>query len=177
MTAYVALLRGINLGPSHRVPMAELRTLCRSLGLRNVATYLQSGNVVFNDDRPPGAIVDLLEGALATRFGFDAPVILRAAPEMTRIAERHSFRDREDDPAKLHVFFLAGTPDPEAIERWHPERFAPDEARIDGREVHVHFPNGMGRSRLTVNLGVPATARNWRTVRALAQMAGDLAPD
>lgn len=171
MSAYVALLRGVNLGPSHRVPMAELRTLCTSLGLRQVATYLQSGNVVFSDDRPPDEIAELLERSLATRFGFAVPVILRTAAEMARIAEQHPFEDRQDDPVKLHVFFLAEIPDAAALERWHPERFAPDETSVDGREIYVHFPNGMGRSRLTVNLGVPATARNWRSVRALGEMA------
>ncbi len=174
MTAWAALLRGINLGGQHRVPMAELRALAQELGFGAVGTYVQSGNLVFTADGDPEAVTATLEAALAARFGFEIPVVLRSAEEMERIASRHPFGDRQDDPVRLHVFLLAGDPDPARVAAWHPERFAPDEAVVDGREVYVHFPNGMGRSKLTVNLGTPATARNWRTVLAVRDLLRQL---
>jgi uncharacterized protein (DUF1697 family) len=179
MTAWVALLRGINLGGHHTVPMAALRSLVEELGHRDVATYVQSGNVVFTAAAARGVddITAELEAALASRFGFAVPVVLRSRDEIERIAARHPFEEREEEPAKLHVFFLAGEPEPARVAAWHPERYAPDEAVVDGREVYVHFPNGMGRSKFTFDFGTPATARNWRTVQALAAMVRDLPAD
>ncbi len=150
--------------------MRRLRALAEGLGYRDVATYVQSGNLVFSANGAPDAIAVQLEAALEADFGFGVPVILRSREEMERIAARHPFHDRQDDPARLHVFFLAGDPDPANLERWHPERFTPDEVLVDGREVYVHFPNGMGRSKLTVELGTPATARNWRSVLAVRDL-------
>ena len=178
MAAWVALLRGINLGGHHRVPMAELRSLVAELGHGDVATYVQSGNLVFTaaDTRAADDITAELEAAIESRFGFGVPVLLRSRHEIERIAARHPFEDREDEPAKLHVFFLAGDPDPRRLAAWHPERYAPDEAIVDGCEVYVHFPNGMGRSKFAFDFGTTATARNWRTVLALAGVAREL-PD
>jgi uncharacterized protein (DUF1697 family) len=172
MTAWIALLRGINLGGHHRVPMPELRALATDLGYGDVATYVQSGNLVFTaeEDRAPDALTAELEAALESRYGFAVPVVLRSGAEMERIAARHPFEDREDEPAKLHVFFLAGDPDPGKVAAWHPERYAPDEAVVHGREVYVHFPNGMGRSKFTFDFGTPATARNWRSVLAVRDL-------
>ncbi len=170
MTGWVALLRGINVGGRHRVPMGELRAVAERLRYRDVATYVQSGNLVFTAGDEAAVIGTELEAALETRFGFGIPVVLRSREEMERIAARHPFEDRQENPAKLHVFFLAGDPDPMKLERWHPERSAPDEVLVDGREVYVHFPNGMGRSKLTVELGTPATARNWRSVLAVRDL-------
>jgi uncharacterized protein (DUF1697 family) len=168
--AFVALLRGINVGGNRRVPMADLRSVCAELGYRGVATYVQSGNVVFAADDSPDGVAETLEAALGERFGFAIPVILRDRAAFARVAAHHPFEDRESDPARLHVFFLAGEPDPGKVAGWHPERFAPDEVRISGGEVYAYLPNGMGRSKLTVELGTPATARNWRTVQALLHL-------
>lgn len=168
--AYVALLRGINLGGHHRVPMAALRDLVASLGHEQVTTYVQSGNVVFAADGAADEVAAELEAALSARFGFEVPVIVRTRAELTRVAARHPFEHVQPDPVKLHVFFLAGDPDPARVAALRPESFAPDELVIDGREVYVHFPNGMGRSKLSFDLGTPATARNWRTVRALRDL-------
>ncbi len=170
MTGWVALLRGINVGGHHRVPMSELRAVVEGLGYRDVATYVQSGNVVFAADESPLGVAETLEAALRERFGFEIPVIVRDLAAFARIAARHPFEDRESDRARLHVFFLAGDPDAAKVASWHPERFAPDEVRIQGREVYAHLPNGMGRSKLSVELGTPATARNWRTVQAIRDL-------
>jgi uncharacterized protein (DUF1697 family) len=167
---YVALLRGINLGGHHRVPMAALRDLVASLSHEQVTTYVQSGNVVFAADGAPEEVAGELEAALAARFGFEVPVVFRNRAELERIAARHPFESIQPDPVKLHVFFLAGDPDPARVAALRPDRFAPDELVIDGREVYVHFPNGMGRSKLSLDLGTPATARNWRTVQALREL-------
>ena len=174
MTAWAALLRGINVGGRRRVPMAELRALAEELGFAAVGTYVQSGNLVFTADGDAQAVTGMLEAALESHFGFEIPVVLRSGAEMERITRRHPFGDRQDDPARLHVFFLAGDPDPARVAAWDPGSYMPDEAVVDGREVYVHFPNGMGRSKFTFDFGTPATARNWRTVLALREMLAGL---
>jgi uncharacterized protein (DUF1697 family) len=170
MTTYVALLRAINLGKARKVPMAELRAVLADLGHSGIATHLQSGNAVFRAGKPPDAVTADLEFALAERFGFDVPVILRTAGEMCAIAAEHPFGD--DDPTKLHVVFYALTPPDAAIERIDAARAAPDRFVVRGREAYVHYPNGAGRSKLNLDPLGPGTARNWRTVRALGEMVG-----
>ncbi len=177
VTGWAALLRGINVGGQRRVPMSELRALAMELGYANVATYVQSGNLVFTGGDDAGTIAAELEAALEAHFGFAIPVVLRSRDALERIAAHHPFEDRQDDPARLHVFFLVDDPDSERVARWHPDRFAPDEVHISGREVYAHLPNGMGRSKLTVELGTPATARNWRTVQAIRDLLDSVDAD
>ena len=171
MTTYVALLRGINVGGHRPVPMADLRELCAALGFGSVATYVQSGNVVFTDHGSAADVQQRLEAAIAERFGFAADVVVRTRAELAAVASAHPFADRQADIVKLHVFFLGGEPDHERVAALDVTRFVPDELELSGREVYVHFPNGAGRSKLKFDLGVPATARNWRTVGALLELA------
>ena len=174
---HVALLRGINVGGHHKVPMAELRALFEQLGYTDVATYVQSGNVLFTGethDEP--TTVRGIRAALLDRFGFDIPVLVRSTGELAAVAARHPYAAVQPDEAKLHVFFLAGEPALEAIADLDPARFAPDEFTVEGRHLYAHYPNGAGRSKLTNDpveraLGTTATARNWRTVTKLLELA------
>ena len=180
MTRYVALLRAINVGGRRKVPMAQLRELLTGLDWTDVRTHLQSGNAVFTV--PPGqpadtaAVRERLEAALAARFGFDVPCLLRSGAELRAVVEACPFPVEETDPAKLLVLFLEQTPAADHFAGLDPGRFAPDEFRHRGRAVYCRFPNGMGRSRLPAALeGVrprlTATGRNWRTVIKLLAMA------
>ncbi len=175
-TTCVALLRGINVGGHRRVPMAELRTVFEALGYQQVSTYVQSGNVVFTSDGDEHALASDLEQALLDHFGFAVTVVVRTERELAAVAARHPFGARQDDPAKLHVLFLADTPAPDAVGGFDPAPFAPDEFVVDGRELYVHYPNGAGRTKLTIDaveraLGTAATGRNWRTVAKLLELA------
>jgi len=170
MTAYVALLRGVNVGGHRKVPMAELRAVAAALGFENASTYVQSGNLVFRADGEAGEVRARLEAAIAAHFGFEVDVALRSREEWARIAGAHPLDGPERDPRFLHVVACRDTPDPARVEALTPERVAPEEVEVRGREVYVFYPNGAGRSKLVIDLGTPGTARNWRTVLALRDL-------
>ncbi|NLU65854.1 DUF1697 domain-containing protein [Streptomyces sp. HNM0574] len=173
MTTYVALLRGINVGGSKKVPMAELRQLLTGLGWTGVRTYLQSGNAVFiTDDGDPGP---LLERTLAAHFGFEVRCLVLTAAELRAVAAACPIPADELDPAKVLVMFLEQAPEPGALDGVDREAHAPEEFRLVDRAVYCHFPDGMGRSKLPDALaaalpGTLMTGRNWRTVRRLIEL-------
>ena len=171
MTAYVALLRGINVGGHSKVPMADLRAVVAELGHEDIATYVQSGNVLFSSDgeADEAAVRAALEDAIAAHFGFAVDVAVRSREALTSVAELHPLDGAGREPSRLHVFFLVGEPDLERVAALRPDAFAPDELLVAGREVYVYYANGAGRSKLKIDLGTPATARNWRTVLALRE--------
>jgi uncharacterized protein (DUF1697 family) len=173
MTNYVALLRGINVGGKNPVPMVELQRLFVGLGFLDAATYIQSGNVVFSG-RPVEAAE--VESAIEARFGFAVPVVLRTHEDIGATVAANPFVSRTDDPAKLHVMYLSAAPVAAAATRLDPLRSPPDEFAVIGREVFLYLPNGMGRTKLTVDyvervLGVRATARNWNTTLKLHDLS------
>lgn len=175
---YIALLRGINVGGHGRLAMADLRGLIEELGHEDVRTYVQSGNAVFTSGRTdPGAIGAELTRRLAADLDVAATVMVRTAEELATIVDGNPFAEQANqEPTTVHAGFLA-SPLPEAsaldvdAERYAPEQFAPGD-----RVVYLHLPNGMGRSRLALDLGrqlsdVGITVRNWRTVTRLLEMA------
>ncbi len=173
---YVALLRGINLGARNKVAMAALRELVEGLGAEDVATYVQSGNVVFRSRDAAAAVTKAIERELGRRLGLDVKVLVRTKAELRKIVSGNPFGDVAD-ATKLHVTFLAATPDRGRVRKLDPARSEPDEFRVLAREVYLHCPNGYGRSKLSnayfeQQLGVPATTRNWKTVTKLAELAG-----
>jgi uncharacterized protein (DUF1697 family) len=183
MPVYAALLRGINIGGHNKLPMAELRELCSGLGLGDVATYIQSGNVVFSS-----ALVDTvelttsLERAIATAFGFKVPVVLRSARQLGAVVEANPFVKAGKAAAVLSVGFLAGVPEPDRVTALLGDPLASppeggDEFAVVGQEVFLHHPNGYGRTKLTNSyfdrrLGTFMTVRNWKTVAVLVEMTG-----
>lgn len=175
---FVALLRGINVGGRKTVPMAELRSALAGIGLEGVATYIQSGNVVFRaPSRDAKSLAGTIESSIDETFGVSARVVLRTRDELAAVTEGSPFVERGADPAKLHVVFLERRPDASAVAELDPGRSPPDELEPRGREIYLHLPNGMGRTKLSVDyferrLGVAATARNWKTVLKLVELAG-----
>jgi uncharacterized protein (DUF1697 family) len=173
---HVALMRGINVGGKNKLPMKDLAALFEEVGCRQVLTYIQSGNVVFDADtttaeRSRTHVPELL----AERFGYRVPVVLRTARELRAAAARHPFLDEADDAKHLHVGFLADAPSAEAVETLDPARSAGDSFAVLGREVFLHVPGGMARTKLTTDyfdrrLGTVMTVRNWRTVTTLIEM-------
>ncbi len=165
----VAFLRGINVGGRNRVPMADLRSLFADLGYPDATTLVQSGNVVFGargTELP--ALEARLEREFAASFGFASRFVLRARDELAEVASGNPFPDAEAEPAKLHVVFLGETPAAEAVAALVPS--PPDAFVVDGRHVYVHYPAGAGRSKLKLDLGVAATARNWNTVTRVLEL-------
>jgi uncharacterized protein (DUF1697 family) len=177
----ISLLRGINLGPHRRIRMDDLRSLYESLKLRDVRTYVQSGNVVFTtNERDLGRLTGRLEKAIERTFGFHSDVIVRTTAEMQQVLARNPFAARQGiEFSKLLVTFLAGDPGEHARGQVRSIKVSPEEFHIDGRELYVYFPNGMGRSRFPAAaiekaLGTTGTARNWNTVTKLLEIADTL---
>ena len=179
MTRYAALLRAVNLGSHGKVAMGELRQLVESLGHREVQTYLQSGNVVFDagsDDED--ALAAAIEEALARRLKLTTRVLVRGPADLAGLVAANPFPEMaHTEPAKLHVAFLSAAPAEARLAAIDRDRIAPDEIRPGDRAVYLRYPNGAGRSKLTTDLieralGVTATARNWNTVRKLVELTG-----
>lgn len=176
MTTWIALLRGINVSGQRKVPMAELRALHEALGHRDVVTYIQSGNVVFDADTDAASLTAGLEGAIAETFGFDVPVVVRTADEVRTAASANPFPDAGADLQRVATAFLEAAPAPVRVDGFDPEAHAPDVCVLAGREVHLHCPSGFGRTKLTTTylerqLEVAATSRNWRTITRLVELS------
>jgi len=173
VTTFIALLRGINVGGRHKVAMAELRALFADAGCEGVTTYIQSGNVVF---RHPAGADDLgvdLSRRIEAMTGFAVPVVLRSAAEMAAVVRHNPFPGVE--PTRLHVTFLSSDPPPGALDGVDAASFAPEEFVLAGRQLYLHLPDGMARTKLPRALDVfptPVTTRNWRTVLELVELAG-----
>jgi uncharacterized protein (DUF1697 family) len=174
MGGFVALLRGVNVGGKNKVPMAALVPLFASAGCGNVRTFIQSGNVIF--DAKPAVIARLpgvLERSFAKTFGFSTPMIMRSARELAAIVAANPFKGHEDS---LHVTFLADRPDRAAIATLDPARSPGDRFTVIGREIFLHCPNGLGRTKLSNDyfdrkLATTGTVRNWRTVTKLLELS------
>ncbi len=157
--------------------MAELKPALSSLGLEDVVTYIQSGNVVFRSDGGPTNVAAEIERQIADVFGLDVAVLLRTPPELRKIADGSPYAGEESDPKRLHVVFLDAAPEHGAIAELDPDRSPPDEFSVRGREIYLRLPNGGARTKLTVDyferrLRVRATARNWNTLQKLIELAG-----
>lgn len=180
MPTYVAMLRGINVGPHKRVKMDDLRKSFEGLGFEQVKTYIQSGNVIFNVRQgSPSAVRNKIEAAISDDFGFSAPVILRTSVELDRVIKANPFLKKQGiDHEKLHVTFLSDTPARSALQKLAEFTVAPDESRCVGKEIFLHLPNGFSASSLwkvpwEKALGVVTTTRNWKTVNNLFQICRD----
>jgi uncharacterized protein (DUF1697 family) len=179
MAGFVALLRSINVGGRNKIAMADLRELVTSLGYREVATYLQSGNVVFTGSGAATRAAGKIEQAIEASLGLTVPVVTRTASEWRRAVEGNPFASRGSDPKTVHVTFLGAQPDPTKVAALTDlaGHFGDDEFVVVGAEVYLYCPGGYGETKLhnaylERRLGVTATTRNWRTVGALAEMVG-----
>jgi len=171
----VALLRAVNVG-GRKLPMAELRALCGELGWADVATYIQSGNIVFTAAGGAGAIEKQLEDAIADRFGLDVPVVVRTAAQWAKLAASTPFATAaRDEPNRLQLLVSKRPPNPDAADRLMARAQGGESVKAAGGALWFHFPHGVGTSKLTPVLidkacGSPSTGRNYRTVLKLREM-------
>lgn len=177
MVTYVALLRGINVGGRNRLAMADLRTLLANLGHSDPRTLLQSGNAVFTSQRADvDAVASELAGGISAQLGVSPAVVLRTAEEFAEVVAANPYADAATaDPTTVHVAFLSAEPADPTTFAFDAEEYAPDKLAVGDRVRYLHLPNGLGRSRLAVDLGrrrsdVDVTVRNWRTVTRLLDM-------
>ena len=178
MTNYVGLLRGVNVGGRALVSMAELRRSLTELGLDDVRTLLQSGNVVFRaDSRKPADLERLLERHVEKTLGLRTTFFVRTAKEFDGIIARNPFRDgAKRDPGHLVVQFLKDAPSAAAVKALESAINGPETVRANGKHLYVVYPAGIGRSKLSNKLiedklGTRGTGRNWNTVLKLAALA------
>jgi uncharacterized protein (DUF1697 family) len=170
---YVALLRGINVGGKHSLPMAKVKATFEAAGAANVATYIQSGNVVFT---AKSASADKLAAALTKTAGFAVPVVLRTEAEIAAVIADNPYPKSET----VHCAFLPAAiakPALAKIEAFDAKPCLPSTFQLASREIYFDLPAGIGRDKLvgTILRAVPdATVRNWRTVGKLAGMVAEL---
>jgi uncharacterized protein (DUF1697 family) len=184
MSIYIALLRGINVGGKHRVNMAELKRTLEEAGLQNVRTYIQSGNVLFESDGEETQLRERLEQVIEKRFGFPVPVILRTSQELRAVvdgcpftAEEVQMADLASGVESLHVCMLLSALTPEAADKLKSFPAGGDRYVIHGRDIYLLLQNGVHNSKLAAQISKTAasvTMRNFKTMRQLALMAGDM---
>ena len=177
MTAFVSLFRGINVGGHHHVRMDDLKDMHEALGLKDVFPYIQSGNVVFHsDDTDVARLRRHIEDGVEKQFGFHVEVIVRTSAELSEIIDKNPFQGQESKESKwVLVLFLAARPDDRAQEDLLKTHVGPEELFITGKEVYVYYPNGIGRSKLSLSLiekklKTGGTARNWNTILQLQKL-------
>lgn len=176
MNRFVALLRGINVSGRNRVPMAELRPLCETLGWSAVRTYIQSGNVVFEAKGDGSALEAALEKAIERHFGLSIPVIVRSAGQWPIYVNANPFpHEAETGPNRLMLCLSKARPAGDCAEALQARAKDGEQVRLAGDALYIHFPAGSGSSKLSPSLidrlvGSPVTARNWRTMLTLQEM-------
>ncbi len=176
---FVAMLRGINVGNHNRMKMEDLRSLVTGLGYEEPSTYLQSGNVVFSGGGRAESAAQALEDAITAELGLSVPVVARTGRQLRRVVAANPMTAAGEDPTKLHVTFLGKRPGADRLRALSSSKVAgrQDRFAVVGAEVYLHCPSGYGTTSydngfFERNLGTVATTRNWRTVCALAEMAG-----
>lgn len=178
MKFYIALLRGINVGGSGKLPMKDLAAILESLGCREVRTYIQSGNAVFAHQ---DAVAAKFAAALSTRIkknhGFAPHVQILERKALEQVAAENPFPAAADEPKALHVFFLDSKPAKAKLELLAELQSPTEQWKLRGTTFYLYAPDGIGRSKLAANverrLGVAATSRNWRTVCKLLEIANE----
>jgi uncharacterized protein (DUF1697 family) len=176
MARLIALLRAVNVG-GRKLPMAELRALCSELGWTDVETYIQSGNVLFRFPGRAEAIEAALEEAIAKRFGFDSPVMVRTHLQWAGLAAANPFpKAALEEPNRLQLLVSKLPLRPDASEKLMERAQAGESVKAAGGALWFHFPAGVGTSKLVPSLidkaaGSPSTSRNWRTVLKLRELA------
>ena len=179
MNTIIALLRGINVGGHNKLPMRDLVQLLESLGLVNVKTYIQSGNVVFQSERTDlPALSNEIGTAVQDSHGFTPRVLLLRLADLETAVSQNPFPEAQDNHKTLHFYFLETSPTNPDVARLEAAKTDTERFAIIDKMLYLHAPDGIGRSKLAAKveaaLGVATTARNWRTVRKILEIAGNL---
>ena len=178
MSVKVALMRGINVGGKNILPMQELREILGELGCESVATYIQSGNVVFGSRRKSDGLARSISKAVEKRFGFAPFVLVMSAATFEGIAGDNPYAAKAAELKHVHTLFLAGPADDANLQRMHERKSSTEEFTLTDAAVYFHAPDGIARSKLANemerHLGVSATGRNQRTVEKLQAMLSEM---
>jgi uncharacterized protein (DUF1697 family) len=175
---YVALLRGINIGPRNRVAMPALREALEDGGFEDVQTYVQSGNVVLSSRAKAETVRRKVERVIAESFGLEVPVVVRTRAELAAVAKRNPLGKVATEPKRYQVTFLSKKLPAKVVRKLEEVAAREERVVVVGREVYAWHPKTIARSKLWAKLagktlGVTATSRNWTTVEALLAMADE----
>jgi uncharacterized protein (DUF1697 family) len=170
MNTHVAFLRGINVGGNTMVSMKDLSAICTSIGFENVRTYLNSGNVIFKSPLPEAELQKALETALSVKTGKDIGVVIRSPEDLERVVKGNPFP--EAVPSQVGVLLVMEPVAKNVLAEFViPGR---EEVVPGKREVYVHYPDGMGRSKLKWPLSLrDGTMRNVNTLTELVSLAAE----
>lgn len=175
---YAVLLRGVNVGGRNKIAMADLRQILTDLGHGDVKTHLQSGNGVLSADQAPDELAAGIATAITARTGLKCAVMIRTGAELAEVVAGNPLGHEPENPSRFFVAFLSAEPQKAAAAALAKQDFGSDRAWLRGRHVYSWVPNGLADTKLTYallekQLGVVATARNWNTVRKLAELTAD----
>ncbi|TMM59429.1 DUF1697 domain-containing protein [Maribacter algarum] len=180
MITYIALLRGVNVSGQKKIKMADLEALMVKLGLKDVVTYIQSGNLVFSsEERKLQNLEDKIKKAITNSFGFDVPVLVKTKTELEDILKKSPYSKKEDLEAKrIYYVLLKNAPEGESIANLVQEDYPNELFSISNKCVYLNCLNGAGKAKLTNNiierkLKVSATTRNHRTMVKLLELADE----
>src|SRR5262249_11976345 len=157
----------VNVGGTGKLPMADLKSICEDAGFARVETYIASGNVVFESRAAASKVKSELEARLLEYAGKPIGVVVRTASELRAVLKTNPFADA--DPKHTYAIFLDRSPPRNALD--HAVGQSDEKMRLGDREIFVHYPSGMGRSKLKIPAAKMGTARNMNTVANLAEMA------
>ncbi|WP_424002926.1 DUF1697 domain-containing protein [Maribacter sp. IgM3_T14_3] len=178
MKTYIAFLRGINVSGKHKIPMAELRELCDSISLKEVKTYIQSGNIVFKSElQNTSELESLISKAILKSFGFEVPVIVKTTSQLRDILNDNPF-ESEDEIIRKQVYFvlLNDLPKISELTKFKVESYENEEFSISDSCIYLKCKVGYGKAKLNNNLierklKVLATTRNYRTMHKLLELS------
>jgi uncharacterized protein (DUF1697 family) len=170
MTAFVALLRAVNVGGTGKLPMGELKEMCEALGFAGVRTYIASGNVVFESRKSEAAVKKALEASLEAYAGKPVGVLVRTGAEMQAVLKANPFPKMA--PNRTIAVFLDKPPPADALAAVKGRK--DEQIKLGRREIYIHYGDGMGQSKLVVPAAKAGTARNINTIAKLAEMAAEL---
>lgn len=178
MKTYIALFRGINVAGKYILPMKELVAVLESLGLQDIKTYIQSGNVIFRSKATDTAqLARKISAAIRKSHSFEPQVLLLDPAVLDKVIKENPYPEAEETPSTLHVNFLAAIPPKPDLKALEKIRSESERFHLARDVLYLHAPDGVGRSKLAASLerllGVPMTSRNWNTVRKLKEMVGD----
>jgi uncharacterized protein (DUF1697 family) len=176
MKTWIALLRGINVLGRRKLPMGQLVAELEKLGLSDIRTYIQSGNVVFRSRRrKASALAAQITKAIGSSHGFEPQVMVLSVEELAEAVAGNPFPTADEEPTTVHLFFMAAPPTHADLEAIDALRAGREEYVLYGNVFYLRTPDGFGRSKLAQKaerlLGVPTTARNWRSVNRILEMA------
>jgi uncharacterized protein (DUF1697 family) len=175
VATYVAFLRGVNLGPNNKISMPALRALAEDLGYADVATYINSGNLIISSSKKAATVEREISNAIKDTFGRPIDVTVRTAAQLKKILAENPYPD--GNPSQVTVAFLTKAPAANAQDKVAAVATDHEPFTFAGQDVYVNYSQGIGKSKLAERfsdiIGVSSTVRNIRTVEKVLALCGE----